>query len=128
MKRLLANLALLSGLLVCHGLGQSATLKLADVLGGLLSGPVAHGKYLYVGTGVTLTVWDMLDPTHPVLAGRTNQHPERGPIMALTVVGSYLYAGWNGGITIYSLDDPVKPVPVARFDDYVKSNQKLWSR
>ena len=125
MKRLLANLALLSGLLVCHGLGQSATLKLADVLGGLLSGPVAHGKYLYVGTGVTLTVWDMLDPTHPVLAGRTNQHPERGPIMALTVVGSYLYVGWNGGITIYSLDDPVKPLPVARFDDYVKSNQKL---
>jgi hypothetical protein len=124
MKCFLASFALLSGLLVCNSFGQSATLKRADVLGGMLSGPVAHGRYLYVGTGVTLTAWDMVDPAHPVLAGRTNRHPERGPITALAMVGNYLYAGWNSGITIYSLDDPANPLPVARFDDYIKSNLK----
>jgi hypothetical protein len=130
MKRYLATFPLLAVLLVCAAFGQSATVKRADVLGGMLSDPVAHGKYLYVGTGVTLTVWDMVDPTHPVLAGRTKRYPEQGPIMALALVVNDIYVGWNNGttsgITIYSLDDPVNPRPVARLDNYSKSTlQKL---
>jgi hypothetical protein len=120
----LIHFMVLSGLLAGAAFAQSPTLKRADVLGGVLSSPVAAGRYMYIGTGVTVTVWDMADPTHPAFASRTNRYPEEGPITGLTVVGKYLYAGWNSGITIYSLDNPISPHPVARFNNYINSSLK----
>src|SRR5262245_50701961 len=106
MKRLLTNFVLLSTLVVCAAYGQAtlgqaafaqtSTLQRVNAVGGVLSIPAVHGNYMYVGTGVTITVWDMSDPTSPVLAGRTNRTPELGSITGLTMVGDYLYAGWNG--------------------------------
>ncbi len=107
----------------------AATLTLADVGGGALSPPVTQGNYLYVGTGATLTTWNMSDPTHPVIASRTSGSPAPGPVRALALVGGYLYAAWNspsdtGGITIYSLTDPAHPRAVAEIDDYIASDYK----
>jgi hypothetical protein len=100
-----------------------------DAGGGALSAPLAQGNYLYVGTGVTLTTWDMTDPSQPVIANRTSSAPSPGPVRALALVGGYLYAAWNttldtGGITIYSISDPAHPVVVAEVDDYIDSDFK----
>ena len=123
MKRSLVILALLSGLLVCEVFGQ-ATLRRTDAIGGGVTSPVVHGNYMYIGTGVTVTVWNMADPTHPALVGRTKRYPERAPIVGLALIGKYLYAGWSGGISIYSLSDPANPVRVSTFNKYVKSSFK----
>jgi len=104
-------------------------LTLEDVGGGAVSAPVAHDGYLYVGTGATLSTWNMADPAAPVYEGRTNASPTPGPIRALTMVGDYLYAAWNspedtGGLIVYSLTDPAHPVAVAEIDDYIDSSLK----
>ncbi|GAA0724227.1 LVIVD repeat-containing protein [Dokdonella soli] len=129
MKLLRAGGFILLSLLIFVGAAQSATLTLADVGGGSLSPPVAQGNYLYVGTGTTLTTWNMTDPAHPVVADRTNRAPAPGPVRALAMVGGYLYAAWNspsdtGGITIYSLADPAHPLAVAEIDNYVAGAMK----
>jgi hypothetical protein len=116
-------------LLVFLGPAAAAALAPSDVGGGALSAPVARGNYLYVGTGVTLTAWDMSDPAQPVVASRTSQAPAPGPVRALALVGPYLYAAWNnpsddGGITIYSLADPAHPLAVGEVDDYVAADFK----
>ena len=129
MTLLHARLALLGSWIFTGGLAAAAVLSPVDVGGGALSAPVAHGNYLYVGTGVTVTAWDMGDPTRPVVASRTSAAPEPGPVRALAMVGDYLYAAWNtpsdtGGITVYSLADPAHPVAVAEIDDYIASDFK----
>jgi hypothetical protein len=120
--------ALLVGLIASTGV-QAANLTPVDAGGGALSPPVAHDGYLYVGTGVTLSVWDMTDPANPVYMGRSADTPAQGPIRALTMVGDYLYAAWNtpldtGGLTVYSLTDPAHPVVVAEIDDYIVADYK----
>lgn len=120
---------LVLGLLGLVGAGRAASLVLDDVGGGALSPPVAHDGYLYVGTGVTLSTWNMADPTAPVYAGRTSATPAPGPIRALAMVGDYLYAVWNspeltGGLIIYSLGDPAHPEVVAEIDDYITADYK----
>ena len=89
----------------------AANLTPVDAGGGALSPPVAHDGYLYVGTGATLSVWNMADPANPAYVGRSGSAPAEGPIRALTMVGDYLYAAWNtpsdtGGLIVYSLTDP----------------------
>lgn len=108
---------------------RAQTLSRVDVGGGALSPPVAYGDHLYVGTGATVSVWDLSDPRHPVAAGRTSAAPAPGPVRALAIVGDTLYAAWDspegtGGITIYSLAMPAQPVAVGEFDDYVESDFK----
>jgi hypothetical protein len=127
MKFLRAAGAVCLGLFVLVGAVQAQALQRVDVGGGWVSPPVAYGTHLYVGTGATISVWDMADPVHPVYSGRTSDAPAKGPVNALAVVGTYLYAGWNspdgtGGVTIYSLADPAHPVGVGEFDDYVVSD------
>jgi hypothetical protein len=122
------GLALFS-VLVFIGTVHATALGQTDVGGGALSAPVAQGNYLYVGTGVTLTTWDMTNPVNPVVAARTNDASSPGPVRALALVGGYLYVAWNtpsdtGGITIYSLANPAHPLAVAEFDDYVNSSYK----
>jgi hypothetical protein len=119
----------LLGLFILVGAVRAQTLHRVDAGGGALSPPVASGDYLYVGTGATVSVWNMADPSQPVYAGRTNQAPAGGPVSALAVVGEYLYATWyttsdDGGITVYSLADPAHPLAVAEVDDYVASGMK----
>jgi hypothetical protein len=120
--------ALLAGLIASAGV-SAANLTPVDAGGGALSPPVARDGYLYVGTGATLSVWNMADPANPVYAGRSADAPAAGPIRALTMVGDYLYAAWNtpsdkGGLTVYSLDDPAHPAVVAEIDDYIASDFK----
>jgi len=120
--------ALLAGLIACASV-SAANLTPADAGGGALSPPVARDGYLYVGTGATLSVWNMADPAHPVYAGRSADAPAHGPIRALTMVGEYLYAAWNtpsdtGGLIVYSLTDPAHPAVVATVDDYIASDFK----
>lgn len=122
------GLTLLGGLLAFAG-ASAQTLTPVDAGGGALSPPVAHDGYLYVGTGATLSVWNMADPANPVYEGRSASAPAQGPIRALTMVGDYLYAAWNtpldtGGLTIYSLTDPAHPAVVAEVDDYIASDFK----
>lgn len=120
--------ALLAGLVVSAGV-SAANLTPVDAGGGALSPPVARDAYLYVGTGATLSVWNMTDPANPVYAGRNADAPAAGPIRALAMVGDYLYAAWNtpsdtGGLTVYSLTDPAHPAVVAEIDDYIVSDYK----
>ncbi|HEX6833380.1 MAG TPA: hypothetical protein VF132_07600, partial [Rudaea sp.] len=108
-------------------LARAATLE--DAGGGALTAPVVQGNYFYIGTGTTLAVWDMTDPLHPALAGRTRSAPAPGPIRALTKVGGYLYAGWNsssgiGGLIVYSLADPAHPAVAATIDRYVDADYR----
>jgi hypothetical protein len=129
MTTYLRLICFLLGLLVLAGTGHAATLTRADVGGGSLSPPVAHNGYLYVGTGVTLSTWDMADPTQPAFAGRTSGSPATGPIRALAMVGDYLYAVWNspemtGGLIVYSLADPAHPQVVAEIEDYIEADFK----
>lgn len=106
------------------------TLERVDVGGGVLAPPAAHGDYLYVGTGTTISAWNMADTAHPVLAGRTGSTPTSGPIRGMVVVGERLYAAWEspseaiGGIAIYSLAAPATPVLIANYDDYTLSGWK----
>lgn len=118
--------ALLAGFVAAASV-SAANLTPVDAGGGALSPPVARDGYLYVGTGVTLSVWDMTDPTDPVYVGRSSATPAAGPIRALTMVGDYLYAAWNtpedtGGLIVYSLTDPAHPAVVAEIDDYIASD------
>jgi hypothetical protein len=120
--------AFLFGLFASAGI-EAAMLTPVDAGGGALSAPVARDGYLYVGTGATLSVWNMADPAHPVYAGRSGATPAPGPIRALTMVGDYLYAAWNtpsdtGGLIVYALNDPAHPVAVATIDDYIDSDFK----
>jgi hypothetical protein len=122
------GLTLLCGLFAFAGAGAQ-TLSPVDAGGGALSPPVARDGYLYVGTGATLSVWNMADPSNPVYEGRSAASPAKGPIRALAMVGDYLYAAWNtpldtGGLMIYSLTDPAHPALVAEVDDYVASDFK----
>ena len=119
----------LLGVLSLAGVVPAQSLIYADAGGGALSPPATHGDYLYVGTGATLTTWDMGDPGQPALVDRSSDAPSRGPIRALATVNGYLYAAWSnpsseGGITIYSLADPAHPQVAAEFDDYVVSDFK----
>lgn len=119
---------LLFGLFQLIFAGSAAALTLTDVGGGALSPPITHGDYLYIGTGASLTTWNLADPAEPVLAGGSAT-PAPGPIRAVAMVGDYLYAAWNttvdtGGILVYSLADPAHPVVVAQVDDYVDSDFK----
>lgn len=116
-----------AGLSVLAGSAAAQALHVSDIGGGALSPPVAHGRYLYVGSGTTIGVWDMADPAHPAWVGRTSSAPTSGPIDALVAVGDYLYAGWSsmgmsGGVTIYSLADPAHPVVAGEYDDFVVSD------
>jgi len=122
------GLTLLCSLFAFAGAGAQ-TLSPVDAGGGALSPPVARDGYLYVGTGVTLSVWNLADPANPVYEGRNAASPAKGPIRALTMVGDYLYAAWNtpsdtGGLLIYSLTDPAHPALVAEVDDYIASDFK----
>lgn len=128
MKLLRAVCLLCLGLFTLVGV-HAQTLRRSDVGGGWVSPPVAHGDYLYVGTGATVSAWNMADPVHPVYAGRTRTAPAHGPVSALAVVGDYLYAAWSSpdgsaGITIYSLANPALPAQVGEFDDYVQADYK----
>jgi hypothetical protein len=128
MKLLRAACSLCLGLFTLVG-AHAQTLQRSDVGGGALSPPVAHGDYLYVGTGATVSAWNMADPAHPAYAGRTSVMPAHGPISALAVVGEYLFAAWSSpdgtaGITIYSLATPAQPTPAGEFDDYVQAEYK----
>lgn len=129
MKLLRAACSLCLGLFIVVGAVRAQTLQRVDVGGGSLSPPVTRGDYLYVGTGATISVWNMADPIHPAYAGRTSAAPAHGPVSALAIVGDYLYAGWSSpdasaGITIYSLANPAQPVAAGEFDDYVVSAYK----
>ena len=129
MKFLRVAGSLCLGLFLVAGVAHAQALQRVDVGGGKLSTPVAHGDYLYVGTGVTINTWDMADPAQPVYAGRSSSTPTTGPIDALAVVGDYLYAAWStpeglGGITIYSLADPAQPTVAGEYDDYVASSYR----
>jgi hypothetical protein len=120
--------AWLCGLVASAGV-SAANLTPVDAGGGALSPPVAHDGYLYVGTGATLSVWNMADPADPIYVGRSGATPAEGPIRALTMVGEYLYAAWNtpsdtGGLIVYSLADPAHPAVVATIDDYIASDFK----
>lgn len=117
------------GLFSLLGAASAQSLQRVDVGGGALSTPVARGDYLYVGTGATVSVWNLADSTAPVYVGRTRQEPAPGPVRALAIVGDYLYAAWDspegtGGITIFSLTDPVEPSAIGEFDDYVQAEYK----
>ncbi|MEP7044375.1 MAG: PQQ-binding-like beta-propeller repeat protein [Dokdonella sp.] len=117
------------GLFIMVAAAGAQTLQRVDAGGGAVTPPATQGDYLYVGTGSTVSVWHMADPTQPVYAGRTNQAPAAGVVGGVAVVNGYLYVAWyttvdDGGITIYSLDDPAHPVAVAEFDDYVTSDLK----
>lgn len=129
----MTSLVRLSFLLLCSlfasATAGAANLTPADAGGGALAPPVARNGYLYVGTGTTLSVWNMADPAQPVYVGRSGAAPAKGPIRALTMVGDYLYAAWNtpldtGGLLIYSLADPGHPAVVAEVEDYVPSDFK----
>jgi len=115
--------SLLLGLLLHAGSGHAANLTRVDAGGGALSPPVARGDYLYVGTGATVSVWNLSDPAHPVAAGSTRTAPAPGQVTALAIVGDHLYAAWStpygtGGITIYGLADPAAPAAAGEFDGY----------
>ena len=117
------------GAFVLSGAVHAQALQRVDAGGGALSPPVAHGDYLYVGTGSTVSVWNMADPAHPAYAGRSADAPTPGPVSALAIVGDALYAGWstsdgNAGITIYSLADPAHPLAAGEFDDYAAGDYK----
>ena len=130
MNRLLSLCAAaVTGLALLVPAARADALAPVDAGGGALSAPAVHGDHLYVGTGATLTTWDMSVPGAPVVASRTGDAPAPGPIRALAIVGDYLYAVWNtpsdtGGITVYSLADPARPAPVAEIDDYIDSPYK----
>jgi len=115
------------GLFVGVGVAGAQSLQRVDAGGGAVAPPVTQGDYLYVGTGSTVSVWNMADPTQPVYAGRTNQAPAAGTINGLAIVGGYLYAGWTnplgtGGLTVYSLADPLHPAAVAENDEVFASS------
>ena len=59
MKLVHAAATVLLGLVLLVDVGHAASLTPVDAGGGALSPPVARGDYLYVGTGATLTVWNM---------------------------------------------------------------------
>src|SRR3982750_906656 len=77
--------ALLAGFFASASI-WAANLTPVDAGGGALSPPIAHDGYLYVGTGATLSVWNMTDPQNPVYEGRSANAPAAGPIRALTMV------------------------------------------
>src|SRR5690606_23067703 len=80
------------GMSVLAGPAAAQALNLSDAGGGALSPPASHDHYLYVGSGTTIGVWDMADPSHPTWVGRTSATPTAGPIDSLVTVGGYLYA------------------------------------
>jgi hypothetical protein len=129
MKPLYACGLVLLAALSFAGPAPAQSLAYVDAGGGALSPPASHGNHLYVGTGATLTTWDMTDPGQPIVVDRSSATPARGPVRALATVGDYLYAAWSnpsseGGITIYSLADPAHPQVVAEYEDYVVSDFK----
>ena len=106
----------------------NATWTLSDVGGGPLSPPATSGSYLYVGTGVTIDVFDLSDPSNPVLLDRLRNASTAAPIRGIVVVGDTIYAVWGvgtdvlGGVSIYSIADPRHPVFMAELDGYASDS------
>ena len=59
MRFLCASGFVLLGALSFAGSVHAQSLAYADAGGGALSPPATHGNYLYVGTGATLTTWEI---------------------------------------------------------------------
>jgi hypothetical protein len=89
-----------------------------------LSPPAMSGSHLYIGSGVTIDVFDIADPSNPVLVDRMRDAPTPKPIRGIVVVGDTIYVAWGeggdvlGGVSIYSIADPAHPVWVAELDGY----------
>jgi hypothetical protein len=108
---------------ICAAQGVHAW-ALADLGGGVLSPPAISGTNLYVATGVTINVFDVADPSRPVLVDRTREAPTPLPIRGMAIVADTLYVAWSqgagtlGGASIYSLADTSHPRWVAELDGY----------
>jgi hypothetical protein len=116
--RLIVALASLLSVSVAHAWG------LSDLGGGVLSPPAMSGSHLYIGTGLTVDVYDLGDPTQPVLVDRTRNAPTPAPIRGIAVVADTLYVAWSqgasalGGVSLYSLADPAHPAWIGELDGY----------
>lgn len=97
---------------------------LSDLGGGVLSPPAMSGSNLYVATGLTVNVYDVADPTHPIIVDCTRNAPTPAPIHGIAIVADTLYVAWSqgggvlGGVSIYSLADPAHPAWIGELDGY----------
>ena len=73
------------------------------------------GNYAFVADGVAhLTVFNVTDPLHPVIAGYAGE--QTGEAHDVAIVGNRLYMGEkHGGVHIYDITNPAAPTQMSRF-------------
>lgn len=93
------------------GSGRVKLLGRAFEEGGMAYAVAAHDNYCYVGTSGSLSVFDVTNPSAPVLVQVTEEC-----VGNLEKEGSLLgaIAGCKGELVLFDLTDPAKPLEVSR--------------
>ncbi|MCP4165773.1 MAG: hypothetical protein GY759_07745, partial [Chloroflexi bacterium] len=89
------------------GSTPSYDIELLSQVGGMVDAVAQQGQYAYVAIGWRLAVFDLTDPSYPVLVGRSDLRS--GDYYLLEVEGDYLYALTSTGFRIYDISDPETP-------------------
>jgi hypothetical protein len=90
------------------------TLELVSQMGGPTYAAVVEGNLLYFGVGPRLVIWDVSDPTAPVLLGQTGML--RDVVVDIDVAGGFAYlACERGGLRVVDVSDPAAPREVGSY-------------
>jgi len=90
------------------------TLELISQMGGPTYAAVVEGNLLYFGVGPRLVIWDVSDPTAPLMVGQTGML--RDVVVDVDVAGGYAYlACERGGLRVVDVSDPAVPREVGSY-------------
>ncbi len=90
-------------------LGQPRlALESVSQIGGRIATVAVEGHFAYVGNGPRLIIFDITDPSQPILVGQAS--PEQGTITTIAVQGSNVYVGSGHRLCILDVSTPASPI------------------
>lgn len=94
-------------------------------VGGVARAVVQQNGYVYVGMGAHLDVYDVQDPTNPILIAQTGQLTNS--IISLDLMGSYAVAAVKYGLYIFDISNPLFPQLVCEYPlpSYIIANVEI---
>ena len=86
-------------------------------VGGMIYAFEVQGSYAYVGIGTKLVVWDVTNPSQPMLVGESGILA--GVVRDIELSGTQAFvAVGQGGVHILDIDTPSTPTELGRFSTY----------
>ena len=110
------GLVVVAGLLLAGGEARAdVPVTLVGQWGGPSFAAAVVGNRAYVGSGPRLLIFDVSNPSAPLLLGRSEVLP--GVVRGVAVAGSYAYvADDDAGLQVINIANPASPVRVGGYD------------